>query len=664
MASVVVDKVITEYILNADRYKAGADQVLSASKKLVAGAGKIGDTLGKGISAVKGLAIGATVASLPMIGLAKTALDSAVAYDTLQRSLNAITGSAQRTGQILSFVQKLALPSIYTQAQLGEASKTLEAFGLSTERFLPIAEKLGTVFGGTTESLDSFITSLGYLKSGRFGEAFESLARGGISRQQLMGEGLKFDKGGSYLGSVDQALTAVEKLVNQKFGQLSKEMADGAGAGLASFSDAWNIAMIKIGTVMLKYVVPIVQTLANALNNLSTSGVLEKLTDGLMKMFDTKSIGDALISTLAGIMAGLEMIPQFVRDLQKTFATNFDNIIGKVRFLAVSLGTIFIAGQITQGVVAFIKVLQILRNGIFATAVAEGVLEASVSGGASVAKTIMGMLAGMATIGVVSFGIAKSLDNMVGDLGTITSEMPSMQDFASKKAELEKIMKEGATGGVADTAGAVAGAGTSANASKEEYKALNEAQIQANLRVLASEKELARQRKLFKQAFADQQLYPDRPELADKYMQAQGRMMQAEKDLADAKKQRLEADQKLREFKPGGMTAGADAGGALADAQQADQGGFKDSLMKIAESSRETADNTKKQLDLNNRVLGGGSLASRGLSRQEMADMAGGRRSGTKEIKSILVELGYAIERNMGRQTATAFGNQVSRREI
>ena len=665
MASVIIEKVITEYILDADKFKAGADQVMASGKKLVANAGKMGETIGKGFQMFKGLAVGATVASLPMIGLAKTALDSAVAYDTLQRSLNAIVGSAQRTGQILAFVQKLALPSIYTQAQLGEASKTLEAFGLNTERFLPIAEKLGTVFGGTTESLDSFITSLGYLKSGRFGEAFESLARGGISRTALMGEGLKFDKGGSYLGSVDQALTAVEKLVNQKFGQLSKEMASGAGAGLASFSDAWNIAMIKIGTVMLKYVVPIVQTLANALNNLSSSGVLDKLTDGLMKMFDTKSIGDALISTLAGIMAGLEMIPQFVRDLQQSFATNFDSIVGKVRGLAVTLGTIFIAGQITQGVVAFIKVLQILRQGIFATAVAEGVLEASVSGGASVAKTIAGMVAGMAVIGGVSFGIAKSLDSMVGDIGTVTSEMPSLQDFATKKAELEKIMKAGATGGgVADSAGAVAGAGGGAGGGgKDEYKALNDAQIQANLRVQASEREVARKRKLYDQAFATAKLYPDREDVQTKLEEAQKLLQVAQKDLADAKKQRLDADQKLREFKPGGTGAGG-AGGALADAGQAETGGFKDSLMKIATSSRETADNTKKQLDINNKVLGGGTLASRGLSRQEMADMAGGRRSGTKEIKSILVELGYAIERNMSRNTATAFGNNVSRREV
>lgn len=655
MASVVVDKVITEYILNADRYKAGADQVLSASKKLVAGAGKIGDTLGKGISAVKGLAIGATVASLPMIGLAKTALDSAVAYDTLQRSLNAITGSAQRTGQILAFVQKLALPSIYTQAQLGEASKTLEAFGLSTERFLPIAEKLGTVFGGTTESLDSFITSLGYLKSGRFGEAFESLARGGISRQQLMGEGLKFDKGGQYLGTVDQALTAVEKLVNQKFGQLSKEMADGAGAGLASFSDAWNIAMIKIGGVLLKYVVPVVKQFADALNNLSSSGVLENITKGLMEMFNTKALGDALISTFAGMLAGLEVMPKFVADVANKFVVAFSNIKIAISVVGGVLAGIFLTSPIVKGVVTLIEAFTTLRKAMVGVSVTGVIMKAILTMGTSIAQELLTTLPAIAVAVTAGFGINYALDKMTEGMSKI-GDLPSIEDFTRRQAEIEKMMRGG--GGVASTAPAVAGAGGTSTV--DTYKALNEAQTQANIRVNASEREVARQRRLYNQAFANAKLYPDNTEFQTQLEQAQKLLLNAQKDLSNAKQQRDLADKNIREYKP--TTAGA--GGALSDAQQADQGGFKDSLMKIAESSRETADNTKKQLDLNNRVLGGGSLASRGLSRQEMADMAGGRRNGTKEIKSILVELGYAIERNMGRQTATAFGNQVSRREI
>ena len=68
--------------------------------------------------------------------------------------------------------------------------------------------------------------------------------------------------------------------------------------------------------------------------------------------------------------------------------------------------------------------------------------------------------------------------------------------------------------------------------------------------------------------------------------------------------------------------------------------------------------------NINDRVLGGGGLASRGLSRQEMMDLQTRRGSGTREIKGLLVELGYAIERNVNQTSARNIGYNVSRREI
>jgi hypothetical protein len=47
-----------------------------------------------------------------------------------------------------------------------------------------------------------------------------------------------------------------------------------------------------------------------------------------------------------------------------------------------------------------------------------------------------------------------------------------------------------------------------------------------------------------------------------------------------------------------------------------------------------------------------------------MQGLAGRRRSGTQEIKSLLVELGYAIERNMVNVSAKNIGYNVSRREV
>lgn len=88
-------------------------------------------------------------------------------------------------------------------------------------------------------------------------------------------------------------------------------------------------------------------------------------------------------------------------------------------------------------------------------------------------------------------------------------------------------------------------------------------------------------------------------------------------------------------------------------------------LNAIAENTKITAENTQKLADIQDQVLGGGSLGGRGLSRQELSDIQTGRgASGTREIKTILVELGVAIERGMSRTAARAIGNNVSRREV
>jgi tape measure domain-containing protein len=88
-------------------------------------------------------------------------------------------------------------------------------------------------------------------------------------------------------------------------------------------------------------------------------------------------------------------------------------------------------------------------------------------------------------------------------------------------------------------------------------------------------------------------------------------------------------------------------------------------LDDLVKNSKRTADNTDKIANIQDQVLGGGSLGGRGLSRQEISDISTGRpASGTREIKTILVELGVAIERGMSRTAARAIGNNVSRREV
>lgn len=519
MGAVVVEQVVAQFILDDKGYKKGADAVVKDSQRVAksidnaqgkskaGGKGGILKGLGEGLGAVTGAfgAVAATIGAvaIPLVLGGKAAVQTAIEFDTLQRSLTAITGSGERTAQILGFIDKLAIPSVFDTATLGESAKLLEAFGLNTERFLPIAEKLGTVFGGNAESLNSFVSALGYLKSGRFGEAFESLARGGVSRELLTQKGLQFDKGGSFKGTVEQALTAVELVVNEKFGKLSEEMASGPMAKLASLGDAFNRVMRSIGLALVGPVVSVFETLSGAMENLNK----------------VNTFGDAVksfIGALQGVGPATMDVEEFLLNVAGAFA---------------GLGTYL--RNFYDGMVAF----------------GQGIM--------SLAMMFPGVNLLVKHLNFLdkAFGVRDFLSQAYGGNAAASFIEQKKAELAARKAADETAAKTGESLGQAGAA-------------------------------------------------------------------------------------------------PSGEATAA-AGESV-----------KDLLKNISDSSASTADNTGKLADINDRVLGGGGLASRGLSRQEMMDLQTRRGSGTREIKGLLVELGYAIERNVNQTTARNIGYNVSRREI
>jgi hypothetical protein len=499
----VVEEIVSKYVLDASGYKSGANSVVNASKqasdatKNVNGATSnfrnnlkgLGDNLGvlgQGFGIVTA-AVGAV--AIPLAFGGKKAIDSAIQFDTLNRSLTAIAGSGARASQILGFVDKLAMPSIFDTATLGEAAKLLEAFGLKTERFLPIAEKLGTVFGGTADSLTSFVSALGFIRSGRFGEGFESLARGGVSREALTAKGLTFDKGGSFTGTVAQALTAVEAVVNEKFGKLADEMASGPAAKLASLGDSFNRAMRQIGLPLIDTLLPFVERIANALGNLNNANVF----------------GDAI----QGFLEGMKTLDNSTLDVEDSLLRLAAGFVGFGTFL----------GNFMDGMMQTIK--------------------------ATLKATIIGRLIS---------GLFEGKGGGVGEFFRDAYGINAAENF---------------------------------------------------------------------------------------YNNAKQKML--------LKKQTVQADGTISS----NLTEPAISAGL-------------NPLEQIALNTKATADNTQKLADIQDKVLGGGSLGGRGLSRQELSDIQTGRggMGGSKDIKSILVELGVAIERGMSTQTARAFGNNVSRREV
>ncbi|MBS1725358.1 MAG: hypothetical protein JST51_01460 [Armatimonadetes bacterium] len=412
----VVDILITEYRMNASNYQAGAKAVVSATD-LVSKAVRFGMGLVRGLR--NALAAIAGVAALVGGYAVKQALD----FDTLNRSLVAVTGSAERAKEILNFTDKLAVPSIFPSKDLAEAALTLEALQLRTERYLPVAEKLGTIFGGTADDLKQYVDALGYLKSGRGGEAMESLARAGISRDALKVKGIQFDGGGQLISSVQDALDAVEAIVNERFGKLSKVMADGPAAQLASLTDAIQRAARIGGNAILKYLVPPIKEVADFIQYLVTSGILKQATNLMLSFLQGRSPGDALVRILSFIVAVMKNMPLILLRVQNAFGAVGD----RIAVIAAIAASVFLSGRIVAGITAIISAVRALTFAFTAGASAAELLNLIMTKGLDAAN-IAKYLATAAAVGAAAYAGAKALFD----------SLPSIQDIPG----MDKIMQD------------------------------------------------------------------------------------------------------------------------------------------------------------------------------------------------------------------------------
>lgn len=168
------------------------------------------------------------------------------------KALEALTGSAEKARQIFGYLDQTSTVSFFNRTELMQAGRLLTAYGMDVRRFIPLSDDLAAAFKDQGVTIADTARAFGRLQSGDFGEAFERLRDFGISRKELEGQGLKFDKGGSYQGSVEEALSAVEKIVQKRFGGLSKMLATTTFEGAVSnWEDALERLKATGGEVLL-----------------------------------------------------------------------------------------------------------------------------------------------------------------------------------------------------------------------------------------------------------------------------------------------------------------------------------------------------------------------------------------------------------------------------
>lgn len=431
MSSNVIDELITRYTLDDKDYDAGSKRILNETQQMER-------QLGQAVGRVRGLfssifrpltsPLTGLLGGAGLFALGKEAVDLSMQYDLMTRSLEAITHSATRAKEVMKFVDALAIPSKFVTQELGQAATRLEAFGLKTETYLPIVEKLGTVFGGSAQDLMQFTDALGRLKGGMSGRAFEEFARAGLNRQDFMKVGLRFEKSGELLSPINEALDAVVKLVNQRFGTLSQTVGSSYSARWATFAEQSQRALRQVGGTILNEFLPAAEQMGGVLENLVSSGQVSRIARNWL---------DALGFSAGGLKSAMQTVADVLEVLPDRAKTFFDEIKGGLSFvynygtrIGVLWASIWAGTKAYEAIQLLIAGMSALKSAIVGAAAAQAALDVA-SGAKGAALAAAALAAGVATY----YALSNSLSDAEREMAALHGETTGLASALDRAGE-------------------------------------------------------------------------------------------------------------------------------------------------------------------------------------------------------------------------------------
>ena len=285
--------------------------------------------LGRDLQGVQGkaknLAASFSGLSKPLIALAgigggaaliRGIFGSAAELESQTRSLQVLTGSAEKTKQIVAEIKAFGAATPFQVRDLIDVTKKLKAFGIETDSLVDTTKRLGDIAGATGADLDGIATAFGQIRAkGKFAqeENLQLLERGvdlttelkkmyGLSGDELA---KAMSKGQISFEAANQALITLTNQGGQYFGGAISQ-ADTLNGKLSTLQDAFITLGQNIGKVLeplFKGILDFVTFLTNRLNSLFAEA---DITNQAMKNLGFDKLSRAQLFKRRGFREQLE----------------------------------------------------------------------------------------------------------------------------------------------------------------------------------------------------------------------------------------------------------------------------------------------------------------------------------------------------------------------
>ena len=213
-------------------------------------------------------AVSKLAAVLGVIEGAKFVFAKTAELETQTRSLQVLTGSAEKAKQIIQELQQLGAVTPFTSTELIDAAKRLQAFGVESDKVVETTKRLADVSGATGAELQGLVTAYGQVQ-----------AKGRLQGEEL----LQFQERG----------VALQAELQKMYKLSGKELQDALSKGQIS-AEAVEVAIKRLTDAGGKY--------ANGASAQSDtlSGKFSTLQDNIEQL--ARTLGEVLSPVLKAIL--------------------------------------------------------------------------------------------------------------------------------------------------------------------------------------------------------------------------------------------------------------------------------------------------------------------------------------------------------------------------
>ena len=242
--------------------------------------------------------------------LGKNILEMGMNFQTTNAQFQALGMNANKTRE---FISDVAAASTLTTKDLTSMAQSLQLSGFNIYKVLPAFAKLADLAGKDQDKLQGMVRLLNVLKTGARPD--QELLQGLKMPTLLSDAGLKFDKG-KLVGDINSALESVIKVIESKTGGVSKAMNKTFEASFSSLVDQFDKLKETLGSRILDFAKPLVDSLTTVLRALTSGGTWDrflnqffnrgqeankKLKDGLLNKETLFAISDFITNILSNI---------------------------------------------------------------------------------------------------------------------------------------------------------------------------------------------------------------------------------------------------------------------------------------------------------------------------------------------------------------------------